>query len=82
MAEFHEPHLKTALFHAKECVKCLHKAGLALGHDLDDELNFEEDYPPDPDPLLPGGAVEPNPQSGRRGAYLRLIKSAAAIKEW
>jgi hypothetical protein len=72
MSEYQQ-HLKIALFHVKECARCIRKA---LGDDYgdDDPLDdVEDDYPPDPDPLLPAGRPADNPQRSRRAAYLRLI---------
>jgi hypothetical protein len=62
MDEYHREHLKTALFHAKECAKSIARARKAVGDDdglLDDEPSA--DYDDDPPLLVP------------RGRYPRLI---------
>jgi hypothetical protein len=75
-------HIKKALWHSKKCVKCIRKAAAALDVDLDKEPQSGGLVPPPRendeagsdwlDPVLPGGAVEDNPQRSR-GRYLRLI---------
>jgi hypothetical protein len=65
--------LHLAHWHAQKCVASIAKARRALG-DISGDDDLGE--------VLPGGAVEPNPQRGRRSAYLRLLKSAAVIKGW
>jgi hypothetical protein len=81
MSEYRE-HLQRSLFHAKACVRCIKKAGAALGRDLDDDPQSGGLVPPPGendeagsdwlDPILPAGEPEPNPQSGR---FLRVVRS-------
>jgi hypothetical protein len=73
--------LHLAHWHAQKCVASIAKARRSLGDDLvpdDGDISGDDDL----GEVLPGGAVEPNPQRGRRSAYLRLLKSAAVIKGW
>jgi hypothetical protein len=79
-------HMKAALFRAKECAKSLRRAADAIGCDIDAPLQEGLIEPPSPGDIPDSGFIEPtlfddeiddNPQ-GKRAAYLRLIKSAAA----
>jgi hypothetical protein len=73
--------LRLAHWHAQKCLASIARARPSVGDDLvpgDGDITGDDDL----GPLLPGGAVEPNPQRSRRDAYLRLIKSAAAIRGW
>jgi hypothetical protein len=83
--------LKIALWHSRECGKAIERACAALGIDPDESVEESglAPRPPDGDvsgpdyiePTLFDDEIDDNPQ-GKRAAYLRLIKSAAAIRSW
>jgi hypothetical protein len=84
-------HMKRALWHAKAAIGCLRKAADVVGIDIDEPLQESGLIPPPPEqdvsgpdfiePTVFDDEVDDNPQ-GKRAAYLRLIKSAAAIRSW
>jgi hypothetical protein len=92
MADDYRDQLKRALWHSRECGEAIRLACAALGIDPDEppvEVSGLVPAPPEQDvsgpdfiePTVFDDEVDDNPQ-GKRAAYLRLIKSAAAIRSW